>query len=316
MRFASLRVIALLATGSMVAACERPRQPAPADSAATAAAPPVTPPDTATPAPQPPMWDASAGPVLLVHGESPSEATVVFPQYTELFDTTKFNGAPLRSATFEVVDRTGRTIPVKVTGLLPEDQPRDCGSWPHATLVPVGGRELANWAVGFATGSAKPIPLTPIERLPRADSARIAAEVTRMASSLPNDTSPALRSVPYHVRAAYRFSPAPGVDAVVAEVVRTLNQEANPVQEHIRLIGERDSADASPRYRTAYSSRVSGGETQVVSTEVLAAVALGADHRPSLLLDSVGYEGDTYVLLERTGAGQWRVRWSSAYAGC
>lgn len=309
--------LALLAAGSMVAACERPRQPARADSGTTAAAPPATPPDTTTPPPPASMWDSSAGAVMLVHGDSPSEATVVFPRYTELFDTTKFSAVPLRAATFEVLDQSGQAHPVKATGLVPEDLPRDCASWPRATLVPgAGARELPAWSVGFVTGSAKPIPLVPIERLSRTDSARVAAEVTRMASALPNDTSPALRGVPYHVRAAYRFSPAPGVDAVVAEVVRTLNQEANPVQEHIRLVGERDSADASPRYRTAYFSRVSGGESQVVSTEVLAAVILGANRRPSLLLDSIGYEGDTYVLLERTATGQWRVRWSSAYAGC
>lgn len=173
-----------------------------------------------------------------------------------------------------------------------------------------------NWTVGLVSGRARPVALEPIATLSPTDSARLAAEATRLASALPSDTAADFRGIPFAVRIAYRFPAAPGVSALAAEVVRKVNEEADPAAEHIFLVAERDSTAASDRYRTAYAYRRSGGEAEVVSTELLAAITLGAPPRTTLVLDEVGYAGDSYALLERVGPLTWRVRWRSAYADC
>jgi hypothetical protein len=118
------------------------------------------------------------------------------------------------------------------------------------------------------------------------------------------------------VRAVRRFSPAPGVQALVADVRRKVNQEANPREEHILLVAERDSAQPASPWTTAYFERVADNEETIESDDVLAAVALGPAHTPSLVISREFNEGFAYALLERDGPKHWRLRWSSAYAGC
>ena len=131
------------------------------------------------------------------------------------------------------------------------------------------------------------------------------------------------------VVAAYRFAPAPRVTAVIADLVRKLNQEANPLQEHTLLIAEGDSAaeggtpvaldsvSTRGQLRTVYSERAAATEERIVTTEVLAAVALDEPGPPrsALVLGRVGYDATAYALLERTASGTWHVRWTSA-TGC
>jgi hypothetical protein len=169
--------------------------------------------------------------------------------------------------------------------------------------------------VGFAAGSATAIPLDSIEDDPPADSARLAADVTRLAAALPGDTAPAFRSLPFAVRTARRFTPAPGVDAVVAQLVRKVNQEARPYEQQIVVVGER-AAGSKGKYSAVYFERVAGQEETIETSEVLAAVRLGPAGTPTLVLGRDYGDGTAFSLVERVGEGRWRLRWSSAYAGC
>jgi hypothetical protein len=160
------------------------------------------------------------------------------------------------------------------------------------------------------------MPLDSIEALPRADSARLAAEAARLASSLPSDTAQSFRGIPFFVRTVRRFTIPPATPALVAEVVRRVNQEASPREEQIFIVAERDSTQPPGRYTVAYYERSAGLEETVESTDVLAALLLGANHQPTLVLSRDDGDGVSYALLERTGPRTWRVRWTSAYAGC
>ncbi|MGH7718532.1 MAG: hypothetical protein ACREON_06785, partial [Gemmatimonadaceae bacterium] len=272
---------------------------------------------TAVALPEPLPRDVGFGLVLLVPGSGPASALAVFPGFRELTDTTSFDARGLTGTTLELFSRSGLVGRARLASSPGESPTGDCPVWPTAPLTPVDTTAMpAGWSVAFIAGRAQPIPLQPIEALPGTDSARVAAQVTRLASALPNDTATAFRGIPFFVRIAYRFTPAPGVDALVAEVVRKVNVEANPLEEHILIVAERDGTDSDAPYRVGYSNRTSGPETNVVSTEVLAAVTLRATGRPTLVLDSVAFEGDVYSLLERTGAVRWAVRWRSAYSGC
>ena len=101
---------------------------------------------------------------------------------------------------------------------------------------------------------------------------------------------------------------------MAAHIVRKLTIEANPVEEHILLVAERDSTGGA--LRPVYSERASGSEESVETTDVMAAVALGANRTPTLVLERTGETARAFSLLERTDAGRWRVRWTSVYTGC
>jgi hypothetical protein len=175
---------------------------------------------------------------------------------------------------------------------------------------------LTPWTVAFAAGRAEAIPLDSIGALAPADSARLAVEVARIASSLPQDTTSMFRGLPFVVRNARRFSPVPGVRAVAATVTRRVNQEANQRTEQLFLVAERAGESDRGSYSVAYTERVEGEEETMELSEVLAAVRLGQARRPTLVIGRDYGDGSSYSLVERTTGGHWRVQWSSAYAGC
>jgi hypothetical protein len=198
----------------------------------------------------------------------------------------------------------------------------DCTVWPSARLGPASGADVVpRWTVGFVGGRAAPIPLDSLEALSSADSAALTVALARAAAGLPGDTARRLRGLPFAVRSARRFSPEPGVDAVVAVLTRTVNQEATPFAERVLLVAERPHGSTGP-FTVAYHERALGSEETIESPDVLAAVRLGdggtpgQEGRPTLVLSREYYEGSAYTLLERVGPGRWRVRWTSAYRGC
>ena len=145
--------------------------------------------------------------------------------------------------------------------------------------------------------------------------ARLAADITRLASTAPNDTARTFRGIPFSVRTAYRFTPVAGIEAVVADIVRSLNQEANPLEEHTLIVGERPAGSTTP-FRLAYREVTAGSDETLESSDVLAAVTMGTPPHVDLVLAREGYESNAYALLERQPDGSWRLRWTSAHTGC
>jgi hypothetical protein len=242
---------------------------------------------------------------------------VIVPSFTDAtaIDTVTFDVRRYRGARVELLAR-GRPIGQATIGSVAQPKREaECPAWPTAALSASAGAPLSSWSVGFVSGRVESIAMDSIETLPRADSARLAADVARMASSLPNDTAQSLRGLPFVVRTVRRFSPEPGVAVLFAEVIRRLAVEANPRHEQILLVAESDSA-SSAGYSPVYSERASGAEEAVETTDLLAVVRLGASRRITAVLAREYGEGGAYSLLERTAAGRWRVRWTSAYAGC
>lgn len=268
-------------------------------------------------------WTEDAGPALLVADEAGERMAVVLPRFSDsmLADSTLPQDLPIELAAVagsavDLFGRSGRagTATVSAADELSIPEAGACTAWPSLSMS--GTPPGRTWTVGLTSGRATAIPLDSADVLAGADSARLTAEVSRIASSLPNDTVPAFRGLPFAVRSVRRFNPAPGVSALVAEVVRRVNQEANPREERILLVAERDSGRTTGRYERAYSERASGTEEDVETTDVLAALALGPARTPTLVLRREYFEGSAYALLERTGPRNWRVRWTSAYAGC
>ncbi len=300
-------------------ACER-RAPSPPPDTTRAAPPPAATPTTPPAPPRPSGWDSTAGPLLFVRGDSAIDAAVIYPEVSDSTqpDQVHLDLGAAQHATLDLFQRGGLGTVARVQSVSSEESDGDrCTEWPVATLRPVPGSALpAEWTVGFIRGRVQPIRLDSIEALPRPDSARLAADIARLASALPNDTNRTFRSIPFAVEHAYRFAAAPSVQAVVADVARKLNLEANPLEQHTLIIAERDSAGPDSSYRVVYTERSTGSEETLETTDVLAAVTIGSPRRTALVLLREGFESSAYALLERTPSGRWRVSWTSAHAGC
>jgi hypothetical protein len=105
------------------------------------------------------------------------------------------------------------------------------------------------------------------------------------------------------------------VEAVAAEIVRRVNVEANPREENLLLIAERDAGTNAP-WQVVYSERASGDELHVERATPLAAVQLGVSATPTLVLERAGADWIAYVLVQRQADGTWRQTWESAQSGC
>lgn len=310
-RFGTTSAIGWLTCALVLAACDRPQQAPPPDT--VVASVPDTLVDTVALPPRT-TWDSDAGPALFVHlpGTANASALVILPDVTgdAQADTTTFDSSVLRNVSVEMFARSGRVGQGPVAQIAERTDGSACMLWPTAMMRDVAG----TWSVGFQSGRAQALPADSIETMASQDSARLAADVTRLASALPSDTAAALRGIPFGVRTAYRFSPVPGVTAVAAHVTRKLTIEASPMEEHILLVAETDSGDT--RFRVAYFERTSGPEETVETMDVLAGVLLGPSRRPTLIVERIGESARAFSLLERVGARSWRVRWTSAYSGC
>ena len=255
----------------------------------------------------PRQWDSTAGTALLVHDDSLTRA--IYPTVAQLDSTAVLDEALVRGFTADAIAPNGSAGALRIRGFAPIDE--ECAVWPAVSLSMDSAHA---WTVAFQRGVATPIELRSIESLASSDSARLAADLTRLAASLPNDTSRAFRGLPFVIRAAHGFTPATGVDAVVAEVVRRVNVEANPREETLLLVAER--ASGSREWHVAYSERASGSEAHVERATPLAGVRLGATASPTLVVERTGTDWIAYALIQRQPDGRWRETWESAYSGC
>jgi len=312
---------ALLAATLVASACDRtPRAPRANDTAARDA--PAIGTDSSSP-PAPPVstngWRLEeAGPALVVAAAASAlQAQLVFPQYTDstLSPNGVFDLEALRGVTLELFVPAGLVGRATLADLRPPPAGAACAAWPTARLVPAV-EPLSPWRVAFAAGRARAIPLDSATALAGPDSARLAADVARLASALPQDTTSAFRGLPFVVRDVRRFAPAADVDALVADVVRLVNQEASRQMEHLLLVAERPAGRAAAPWAVAYVERSAGDEETLEMAEVVAAVHLGPSARPTLVIGRDFGDGAAYALVERAAPKRWVVRWSSAYAGC
>jgi hypothetical protein len=298
-----------------VAACERAKTATPSQAAGAGGG-------SATPSTPALTWDdASAGPVLFVAGSNETEAAIIFPHYTDstLGTVSALDTGQIGHGKADLFSRGGvvgtAVIVPRTAGVLGGE----CTAWPTARVRSVDratGGVPGPWTVGFVTGHAVTLPMDSMPMLSPGDSSHRAADIARMASSLPNDTAAAFRGLPFELQHAGRFSIAPGIDGLAAVLARHVPEEANPREEHIFLIAERDSTHSPLNWVAAYSERESGAEDDLETNDVLAVVRLGPGRTPTVVLSRDYGDGGAYSLIERASPAQWRLRWSSAYTGC
>jgi len=303
------RTWSILAAGALFAACKRDAPVVRADSVAPPV--PITT-DSVSPVPRTNGWYPAAGPVLLVSGPAPDEAIVFLAASTS--DTTAaIDTGAVDQSTVTLLGRDG----ARATATLELPAGNDnaaCRIWPLRNVRTNG--KAGVWSVGFVSENVASVPLDSVEGLSARDSMVLAAEASRLASAVTANTAPAFQGLRFTAQDIRRFEAAPGVQALAAQLSRRVNQEADPQEEQTLLIAERDSGATSGPYQLAYAERSFGKEDEVSTSEVVAAVRIGAASPPSLVVAHEGDEGLTYALLERLGARRWKVRWTSALAKC
>jgi hypothetical protein len=270
------------------------------------------------------LWnDTLAGPDLFVAGGNPSDAVAIMPHLNDstLSEAPTTDSVLARRPKVDLFARWGQVGTATLEAETDGNFSGSCTAWPTAHVVTPQGPP-PEWSVAFTAGHATALPMDSVGALSVQDSSKRAAEVARVASALPNDTAQSFRGLPFAVRDAHRFV-LPGGDTVIAaELVRHLNEEANPQEEHILLLIERDRAPGPgggpPPFIPVYSERVSGSEDDVENDEVMAAVMLGrgAHAVPTVVLSRDYGDGNSYTLIQRTAPRHWQARWSSAYVGC
>ena len=256
-------------------------------------------------------WSPVAGPVLLVAGAAPDEAIVFFGASsgtTAMVDTGAVDQA---TATLFGRDSSRFTATLELPA---GNDNADCRVWPLRNLHATAG--AGTWSVGFLSANVKAIPLDSVDALPARDSMALAAEASRLASAVTANTSPAFQGLRFTAQNIRLFEAAPGVQALAAQLIRRVNQEADPQEEQTFVIAERDSGVTTGRYQLAYAERSFGKEEDVVSSELVAAVRLGPNGTPSLVIARDSDAGLAYALIERTGPRQWVTRWTSSLAKC
>lgn len=243
---------------------------------------------------QPSDWSSELGPLLLVPSGSDNAAVILFPEAPSAQLTS--------SAPVTLLSANGDTAVTRVESLVSDSV--ECGDAP---VVRFKGTVAPTWSVGLLARSARSLRMDSIEALPPADSARLAADLARLASALPMHRNSRFSGLPFAVLGARRFV-TDGRQIVVAQLVRRLSQEAAPLEERTLVIAERPAGAAKREpYVVTHSRRSEGSEDTAEHFDVLAAI-LGRQS-PLLLLSRDQLSRTTYELLESADDG-WRVRWS------
>jgi hypothetical protein len=250
---------------------------------------------------------------MIVSAGAGDSVAVVLPEATDstiaaLQDTSP----PLSGLTFDLLGPSGMVgSPVAVLSLPRRVNPKqECYSWPQAKLK----SSRSNWRVGFTSGHVRSIALDSIEAMPSADSAALAVSLAQTAATLPITFDPTFKGLPFRVRSAYTFR-LDSINVVIADVVRSVNEEANPRLEHLLIVGER-AAGSTGRYKVGYYNRTAGAEESTQATEILAAALIGPARRPAVVVNIEYDDGGKLGLIERTGPGEWHATWRSAYTDC
>ena len=257
-------------------------------------------------------WDVNAGPIVLVSmGSGFDSAAIVLPEVTDSTMEDVQGIAPaLSGLVFEMFGRSGNVDSSTVTSLTTTGNTRDCYAWPAAKVQSAHG----SWRVGLVRGNVKVIALDSIGSLSSADSATLAASLAQSAAMLPVSADSVFRRLPFRVRSAYTFR-LDSTEVVIADVVRSLNEEANPRIEDLFLIGEKPIG-ATGKYTIGYFNRIAGPEETIQATEVLAAVEMKASRRAAVIVNVESEDGTQLGFIERVAPWQWRYTWKSAYADC
>jgi len=305
------RFVTLLVVAIGVTACTADKKPSSDDT--TAAVPAAVNPPPASFVNT--GWqDSIGGPFLMLPvTDNSAAAAIVLPMMNDstLSRDSTVNADEYVGMSADLFDRSGSAGSVQLSSRTQATAGEGCLAWPVLAFREPSSR---SWQIGLKPGVAVSIPLDSLESMISSDSTFLTAELARLASALPASNDPAFQGLPFSVRKAYRTKSG-GMPILVGDIVRKINEEANPREEHLLIIAEPNVSDRS-HYATVFHSRAAGSEEVVRTSDVLAAIQF-LKNRHAALLVSFEYEnGSRVAMIERVSPNNWKVTWRSAYTGC
>jgi hypothetical protein len=261
-------------------------------------------------------WDSGAGPFIVLPTVDGGlmAGSLLRPDVTELtVGDTSGIGAASADGRLELFARGGK---VGEARLVVEGAPQvddGCTAWPVARLGVDADVNVSPWTAAIVRGRVTAIPLDSIEGLAPRDSARLAADLTRLASGLADDTTVTFRGLPFVVLRAWRTR---GLDTafVVATLARRVNQEDDPKEERLVMVVD-GSGDSAKEWVVGWHERAAGHEEELVVAEPLLAFRMVSAPDVRLLFGRDDGVALGAAVLSRRADG-WRVLWESAVLGC
>ena len=295
----------------LTVACGRDTKSSPEDSATAVATPAAI-----LPAPSANTgWDESAAGqfMILSAADDGITAAMVMPNETDssLAQKKTFQIDALANTPVDLFNAAGAAGNSRIAVNSQQLPGEGCLVWPAARLIT---KPANSWSVGLTAGHAKSIQIDSVEKLSKGDSLSVTTELAKQASALSMNGDPAFRGLPFIVRKAYRLSMG-DTTALIGSIVRKINEEANPREEHMLLILERSGNSDAP-FVVAYQNRTAGAEADVRTTAILAAVRFVKTNTPAVILAFEYDDGGQFALLERVANRAWKITWRSAYTGC
>ena len=263
---------------------------------------------------QPPQSDSmprapsDSAPSVAVTGDWPPELgdVLVAPSDTDNLAVVLYPAAPVvvinPAAQLAFLGSGGDTAgaPVRTSGL---DSAR-CGDAP---LLRLARPPAAGWSIGLAGGTAQPVRGDSLEALSHADSLLYGTEAPRLASIVAARSPSRLTGLPFEL-AGLRRVRLGDTTVIAVQLVRRINQEANPAEERTFVIA---AQYGSSPFEAVYSDRSEGTEESATHYDLLG--AFRGKTSVYLVVSSDGASGSTIGILERNG-GVWRMRWTRSIA--
>jgi len=241
-------------------------------------------------------WPADLGGALVVPSDTENLALVLYPV------TAGAQGAA--GASLTLVSSSGDTVRRQV-GLEAQDS-LHCGD---ATIARLARATPLSWSVGIQSAAATPLRTDSMDALRAADSVFYSAEMARLASAVSAEQASRFTGLPFTLATLRRFR-IDGREVVVSQVVRRVNQEADPLEERTMIVAERSAAAAE--FTAVHSGRSDGNEDNTDHFDLLA--ALRTARGTILVLAREKPTGTIFDILERDADGVWRVKWSRSIA--
>jgi hypothetical protein len=248
----------------------------------------------------PVAWFANSAPLLLVPSHAPDRALLVFADST-IDEADELPG----DSTARLLRLDGTSDPVRLTVL------QNAEGCSESSLDPSPAK---SWGAGFIGGTPTGVAIDTLRGMSRNDSTALTREAFRLASAIPNGEGSRFGGLPFAIVDLWRMKTTEGKTVIVAAMRRQLNQEDSPLEERTFIVAESDAPTSD--YSLVYSERASGAEETVESRELLAAVTFPGSNALELVVSHDFGDETAYAIVERTGAKQWKVRWTSRRFSC
>jgi hypothetical protein len=236
------------------------------------------------------MWPDELGSVLVIPSDTENLAVVLYPA------SLLANIDPKTQLTLFAPG--GDTVRIRV-GLTSMDTVH-CGDAP---LIRLGRATPQSWSLGVGGTTARTLRSDSIEALTAADSLAYSTAAARMASAVVSDNGSRFRGLPFSLASVRRVRFG-DTTIIAAELVRRVNQEANPAEERTLVVGERTSKSD---FEIGFSDRSEGTEETAAHYELIGAFRSGA--ALYLVISTETPNGTMVNVLERV-RGYWSLRWT------